>query len=280
MRQKNFVERSMMQHKKGFTLIELLVVIAIISILAAILFPVFARARENARRASCQSNLKQVGLGVMQYLQDFDERYPQQFYWDTTTWTTSELDTDTSKPSGNYVVEVSATGNYRTWMDAIFPYVKSVQIFTCPSVPSTTPAPPSYGYNTAFGGYANDVFYYNNGSSDNWRPLAQAQVGRPAELVLILDFWSKYNVTTTPAIVGNWSNHSNPDVKRWLSPHLEGGNIAYADGHVKWQTLQKLQSLQPFSASNTMVRCDPALYNQAPYNTYSSCSPAWNPYIQ
>ncbi len=64
---------------KGFTLIELLVVIAIIAILAAILFPVFARARENARRASCQSNLKQVGLGIMQYVQDYDERYMPMF---------------------------------------------------------------------------------------------------------------------------------------------------------------------------------------------------------
>src|SRR5687767_6194063 len=65
--------------KSGFTLIELLVVIAIIAILAAILFPVFARARENARRASCQSNLKQVGLGFVQYTQDYDERYPMLF---------------------------------------------------------------------------------------------------------------------------------------------------------------------------------------------------------
>ena len=62
--------------KMGFTLIELLVVIAIISILAAILFPAFARARENARRASCQSNLKQIGLGIFQYTQDYDERLP------------------------------------------------------------------------------------------------------------------------------------------------------------------------------------------------------------
>src|SRR5690606_24524842 len=61
---------------KGFTLIELLVVIAIISVLSAILFPVFARARENARRASCMSNLKQVGIAVMQYVQDYDEHYP------------------------------------------------------------------------------------------------------------------------------------------------------------------------------------------------------------
>lgn len=64
--------------RRGFTLIELLVVIAIIALLAAILFPVFARARENARRASCQSNLKQIGLSVVQYTQDYDETFPLQ----------------------------------------------------------------------------------------------------------------------------------------------------------------------------------------------------------
>ena len=68
------------KHRRGFTLIELLVVIAIISLLAAILFPVFSRARENARRSSCLSNLKQIGLGMMQYTQDYDERYPMGAY--------------------------------------------------------------------------------------------------------------------------------------------------------------------------------------------------------
>ena len=87
--------------KTGFTLIELLVVIAIIAILAAILFPVFARARENARRSSCMSNMKQIGLGVMQYLQDYDERYMPE---------------------------------HDEWVDAVQPYIKSTQIFRCPSL--------------------------------------------------------------------------------------------------------------------------------------------------
>ncbi len=94
--------------KSAFTLIELLVVIAIIAILAAILFPVFARARENARRASCQSNLKQIGLGFQQYAQDYDG------------WT-----------SGSGVVVSSSA--YHSWPSTLFPYVKSDQLFACPS---------------------------------------------------------------------------------------------------------------------------------------------------
>ena len=106
---------SFRKEKTAFTLIELLVVIAIIAILAAILFPVFARARENARRSSCQSNLKQIGLGLMQYTQDNDEHLP--FIC---------------------VGQVERSGSddiYEgyTWQDEIFPYVKSEQVFNCPS---------------------------------------------------------------------------------------------------------------------------------------------------
>ena len=113
--------------RTGFTLIELLVVIAIIAILASILFPVFARARENARRSSCQSNMKQLGLGFAQYTQDYDEKIA----------------------SGTY-------NNYGlSWTCNIYPYVKSLGVFTCPSdIPNATDAgkaagdiPVSYGYN-------------------------------------------------------------------------------------------------------------------------------------
>ena len=91
----------------GFTLIELLVVIAIIAILAAILFPVFAQAREKARATSCLSNGKQIGLGFMQYVQDFDETYPhQQFY------------------------NVTANKWYH-WQAAIQPYIKSHDVYRC-----------------------------------------------------------------------------------------------------------------------------------------------------
>src|SRR6266498_5610709 len=97
---------------KGFTLIELLVVIAIIAILAAILFPVFAQAREAARKASCLSNLRQLGLGMNMYTQDYDERFPN-WAWGNT-----------------YGGRGSAFGH---WHSAIFPYVKNTGIYQCPS---------------------------------------------------------------------------------------------------------------------------------------------------
>lgn len=104
--------------RKGFTLIELLVVIAIIAILASILFPVFARARENARRSSCQSNLKQIGLGLLQYAQDNDESMPYIYGGCVNRGCTGT-------PSDIY--------NGYLWQDVIYPYVKSEGVFNCPS---------------------------------------------------------------------------------------------------------------------------------------------------
>ena len=99
--------------RSGFTLIELLVVIAIIAILASILFPVFSRARENARRASCQSNLKQIALGIVQYNQDYDGRYP-------------------SVASGVGTTTAPYTAPYG-WASTTQPYLKSTQILQCPT---------------------------------------------------------------------------------------------------------------------------------------------------
>jgi len=109
------------RHSKGFTLVELLVVIAIISILASILFPVFARARENARRASCMSNLKQIGLAVMQYTQDFDEHLPTKFNYYPTT---GVYKLPNGQPSPSMAI---------LWYMEIYPYIKNYQVYNCPS---------------------------------------------------------------------------------------------------------------------------------------------------
>ncbi|HEY3331943.1 MAG TPA: DUF1559 domain-containing protein [Capsulimonadaceae bacterium] len=127
---------------KGFTLIELLVVIAIIAILSAILFPVFAGAREKARQSGCLSNLKQIGLGLIQYSQDYDETAIQPWYSNEVT-----VHLGASADDAASVISTGATGNQPgfngnpkldgvnnyTWIDAVYPYIKSTHVFDCPS---------------------------------------------------------------------------------------------------------------------------------------------------
>ena len=215
----NIINKNKQNAFSAFTLIELLVVIAIIAILAAILFPVFARARENARRSSCQSNLKQIGLGILQYTQDYDERFM--------TYRNAAADA----PLFHWAV--------------IQPYLKSTQIYQCPSdtsSPSDNPlADGTAGapYNGA--GYT-DYFYNVQLSRDPATPtvngtgVALAALSNSSLTILGGDSSTgtaaKFSSGTTPAACA--ANLAGIDSGAALNKHLEGANYLFTDGHVKW----------------------------------------------
>ena len=196
-----------MRTRSGFTLIELLVVIAIIAILAAILFPVFARARENARRSSCQSNLKQIALGVKQYTQDYDEKYVKQ-----------------SSATANNLGTLAA---YDSWPVAIQPYLKSFQIFACPSATDSTSTPPTP--NSVPFPSVNSYFY-----SEVLNGRALAAVKSPSTIIQVHEFQTTKVAYLRPRVGGTgyqeWMNGPTYD-----NNHFEGANFLFADGHVKYR---------------------------------------------
>jgi prepilin-type N-terminal cleavage/methylation domain-containing protein len=187
--------------RRGFTLIELLVVIAIIAILAAILFPVFAKAREKARQTSCLSNLKQIGLGALQYAQDYDEHM-----------IIDRMATATpATPTGPYAS--SCGGQAYFWTDLIQPYVKSTQILLCPSdgAPTTcvVARPRSYQPSTCTVG------------------SGTVTLGNVLDASGTVHFME--SSANTRADLSDWGSIAN--AKR----HNEGWNVEFCDGHAKWQ---------------------------------------------
>lgn len=210
--------------KSAFTLIELLVVIAIIAILAAILFPVFARARENARRASCMSNLKQIGLGTMMYVQDYDERYPLAIVGDIGNTGANKISGSpycTGMPCGVFDVDdghaQGGSGYIMSWMDLLQPYTKSVQVFYCPSQ-----------QHSQYGGYGYSLYISNLKISSDV-PVIEAQISSPSQTVMMMDCNYDFCVYADP-LQTSFVPLTNPAD----SPHLNGYNMAFADGHVKW----------------------------------------------
>lgn len=228
--QSNFVSKN----RAAFTLIELLVVIAIIAILAAILFPVFGRARENARRTACLSNMKQIGLGMMQYTQDYDEYFV---------------------PSRN----TSYNGGAAAWHWLIFPYVKSTQVFKCPSNQQTNRV-----LNTTYSGTNIPTSYYSNAGYENRSYGAGG--ARPMADTLSKKISAIDSVSTTIMICerDDESSSANPNTNTYndkmndsreifntttghsfLTNHLGMSTYIFADGHAK--ALKPTATIRPLN---------------------------------
>ena len=262
----------------GFTLIELLVVIAIIAILASILFPVFARARENARRTRCLSNMKQIGLGLIQYTQDNDERYPRAWCGtNTTAGGDCAVITGNGSPASYFNVKQynsgGSTTHYETWMDYIYPYVKNVQAFVCPSYsPANANLPyPNYGYSVALSGFDTRTVRFG-GPSVLWTPTSTAAVKRSSEVAAMMEFTYPMNYAAEPNVM--YSSVVNPANDVW-TPHLDGGNIVYADGHAKWMTRGTMLEK---TGSSSAATCNLSLASTT-HKSYAYCSTLWNPYL-
>jgi len=226
----------------GFTLIELLVVIAIIAILAAILFPVFQKVRENARRTSCASNEKQLGLAFTQYTQDADEKFPP-----TCTY---------SAPLGR---------NVANWGQEIYPFVKSTGVFICPDNteggqykgdgsgknmqndgnPSSTGAPEvpvSYAYNYALGQSYNDYDHIRKFAPAV--PLALAAVNSPSNKIMVAESIEEYGMAYYDWS-GDGTNGFGDSTHRVFAPHGGRWNCLFIDGHVK--TLLPVATATPYN---------------------------------
>ena len=203
--------------RRGFTLIELLVVIAIIAILAAILFPVFAKAREKARQTSCLSNVKQITIAAMSYAQDYDE---------TMVPSCCGFPPDDASIKGIvYPYHWGAYGcSLILWPDLLYPYVKNAQVFRCPSASTLWTG---YGYN-----------YYYLGSNPSGASITYVaplgQIGSPAETVAVVDC-DNY-LAYAPTIYGSAWIPGNQYFDRNYAGcrHNGGANIGFCDGHAKW----------------------------------------------
>jgi len=193
----------------AFTLIELLVVIAIIAILAAILFPVFAKAREKARQTTCTSDQNQIGKGVMMYQQDNDE------HWPYTNWN-----------GGNYLGD--------DWPHATLPYTKNDQVWLCPSsdMNSTNDGwgnnfhnPPSnMGYNEEIGMYTGSI----------------AACGHPSQTLVFMDRGNNNTFTTWYDWMGR-ARMGYVGRQTVIGPHSEGKVVGFGDGHTKWVKFENIK---------------------------------------
>jgi prepilin-type N-terminal cleavage/methylation domain-containing protein len=221
-----------MKNRRGFTLIELLVVIAIIAILAAILFPVFAQAREKARQTSCLSNLKQIGLAFKMYVQDFDERWPQ----------CDPLPNGTCCSDGQ-TLQTGRDFGYPGWIsNGLIPYTKNQALYICPDVQGYyTFADPWSNGGTATTGGSQTFSYSFNYKSDYGAKEAAFQM--PATALIMADsgtqWWDcPYENTGCGWRSRDWKGHLGNgfccgDPNQYTEWHTGKNNGIFEDGHAK-----------------------------------------------
>jgi len=245
--------------RKAFTLIELLVVIAIIAILAAILFPVFAQAREKARQTSCLSNLKQLGMASQMYIQDYDEHFMNE--WQNynndgcTGFWPCQYGTFIGAPPagvlGWYTDPQQHPEHGLNWAYDLQPYIKNAQIMTCPS---TSPGAHGSTWNEATNTDSASYMYNSNvgdGTAYLGSPIGEAQIPEPAQLIVLWDSGKDDRVVEIQGFNGpnlaNIVNGACPVVRKfnptftcpecypdWVPPHFNGRNYAFIDGHAKY----------------------------------------------
>jgi prepilin-type N-terminal cleavage/methylation domain-containing protein/prepilin-type processing-associated H-X9-DG protein len=205
--------------RRGFTLIELLVVIAIIAILAAILFPVFAKAREKARQTSCLSNVKQITLGALMYAGDYDECLFGHIQGTRNTF---------YPPAGLFL----------NWPQQVYPYVKNQQLFTCPSNPAGLwvyhPTTRDYYFGYGMNYWMTYYYYYATG--------AFSYIKTPAETIWFTDcdyyvVYPTYYLYTYPTN----TTYGQSGVARLQLRHNDGVNVSFVDGHAKWLGRQTIE---------------------------------------
>ena len=248
----------------GFTLIELLVVIAIIAILAAILFPVFAQAREKARQASSSSNVRQLGLAINMYKQDYDERFP----------------------FGGWLPAGNGSGE---WQNTVAPYVRNKGVYYCPSSTDDNEDPRNP---QAWAWNRNPVSYlYNNMLGRDRNPRKDSAVNEPATCWMVLDGHSDWGCPGNSCVGVDWMGRPNTVwlmedttfgsagslVTGWLSwqgftwglpRHNGGGNVCYVDGHVKWVKLTPSSTSLTVAQGNQIYRTQNWFENTYPFNRH------------
>lgn len=276
-------------YRRAFTLIELLVVIAIIAILAAILFPVFAQAREKARATSCLSNQKQIATGLLMYAQDYDEMLLMGMYG------------------------TSASGTLCSWPAMIQPYIKSTQVFQCPSAPRNAGITAgtiaaangcgigngfvvTYAYNYYLGG--------NNNTNGGVMTSSLPALDKPADTVLIVDgastaqlatvapeSWPEKRTSTATAVGGTTTTNRLPyllvhsgsnlmaasnDYGAPFPRHQGFVNVIWADGHVKSRKLAPT-FFPPVNDNRYLALCTPVLTGTG--IAAASCAPCLLPQL-